>query len=107
MKEDGWEIVSNENDGKKYLISLKVPVKKLPISKAVGPASFLIKKDGLVEVGISVGDADAISKTKIQLPKSNNQILPLSSPVMISNSGGEYASGAWSFNGKLVLKTLP
>lgn len=103
VKKDGW--VFNK-DSDVYSMKLKVPYTKLPLTKKLGPSFFSIDKSGLVKVGISLGDSDSESISSLLLPVVDGKIAILPAPLVLSNSGGEYASGVWSFEGKLTIKTV-
>ncbi len=105
VKKEGWPIKTTE-DETVYTMKLKVPFAKLPIKKNLGFSSFSIDKTGRVELGASFGDSDAVSITNLFLPMLAGKIAILPAPITVTNSGGDYASGSWSFNGKLVIQTL-
>ena len=51
---------------------------------------------------MSIGDDDAGVSNEFQLPMSNESIGVLPE-VKIVTSGGDYASGYWSFDGEVVV----
>ena len=52
--------------------------------------------------GMIVGDADASTEAELQLPLNNDQLLAFS-PLVISVSGGDHASGLWGFHGIVTI----
>ena len=107
IKKDGWTIKKNEYDEEIYVLKLKIPDSKLPLSKSVGPASFSISKTGVVSLGISVGDADASSSASLQLPMLEGKLNPIGVPLILSNDGGDHASGMWQFSGSVSILVTP
>lgn len=103
---DGW-VESTDNMGETaYVLTRTLKTSDLPIRVVLGPAELTVNKRGQVEFGVSIGDADAGSTTGFQLPMKRGKLSELPK-VEISNSAGDYASGAWQFSGKVALEVTP
>lgn len=77
---------------------------ELPFEMELGDSYLLISKDGNVSLGASYGDMDSSVSGTLQLPVGEGgEILPLTAPLQLEVSGGDHASGAWSFSGTLKI----
>jgi len=103
IKEASWSVKEDSEREKTFTFRKIIPYSKLEIKKELGPAYFSISQSGIVEIGIVNGDLDSASVTSIQLPSSNGKLIPLSAPLKIKNTGGDYASSLWDFEGELIL----
>ena len=103
---DGWVESTDDMGDTAYVLTRTLKTSDLPIRVALGPAELTVNKRGQVEFGMSVGDADAGSTTSFQLPMKRGKLSELPK-VEISNSAGDYASGAWQFTGKVELEVAP
>lgn len=101
VKKEGWTL--SQKTENLYTLTANVPYKSLPIRKNLGAAYFSVAKNGLVQIGISIGDGDTGSETEIQLPQKAGNLIRLNAPLTIRNTGGDYASGAWSIDAKVTL----
>ncbi len=103
-KAQGWQIKKDRHGDDSYYMKIKVPSSKLPITKNLGEAQFGISAKGVVDLGVSIGDADSTSSTYLYLPMSGANLVPLPAPLTLVNSSGD---GAYSFNGELKIKVTP
>ena len=101
IKKVGWTL-SQETENL-YTLNMIIPYSALPIQKKLGSAYFSIAKNGLVQLGISIGDGDAGSETELQLPQKSGKMTQLSGPISVKNNGGDYASGSWAIDAKVTL----
>ncbi len=93
----GWTSTENEYGDTRYTFVADVEVSQLPLSQYLGDLGITVSKTGLMQVDISVGDSDAGAGSSIQLPQKNGELLPLEN-MEWTISGGDYASGMWSFD---------
>ncbi len=100
VAKDGWQLAENKFGDQVFVLNVSVKTSELPFSTNLGPAFLKISKTGLVEMGTSIGDQDAGSDAELQLPHQAKKLLGLSD-LHFKSSGGDYASGAWSFSGDL------
>lgn len=100
----GCDVVENDYDEMTCVIAKVIDDKDLPLNISVGEASLSISKDGVIHLGISVGDADSSAFGSLTLPTDDNgNLLALPAPLKLEVSGAENASGAWSFNSSLSI----
>jgi hypothetical protein len=102
-RKEGW-VKAGSEDEPLYKKSVVIEDNKLPYQTGIGDVSFSISKSGLVSLGASIGDADAGASSELQWPTKLNKMIPLGFPLALSSSGGEYASSAWQFEAKAVIK---
>jgi hypothetical protein len=103
IKKAGWSVKEDSNGEQVFMFQKIIPYSKLDIKKVAGPAYFSTAQNGTVEFGIVLGDSDSASITSIQLPLIDGNVVPLTAPMKIKSSAGDYASGIWSFEGELTL----
>lgn len=102
-RQEGW-VKAGTEDEPSYKKSVVIDDSKLPYQTNLGDVSLRISKSGLVQLGASIGDADAGASAELQWPTKSNKMLPLQFPLTLSASGGDYASGAWQFEAKAVIQ---
>lgn len=102
----GWVETTDDMGETAFVLTRSIGVSDLPVRVDLGPAELTINKKGEVEFGMSIGDADAGSTTTFQLPLKRGKLTEMPK-VEISNSAGDYASGAWQFHGKVGLEVVP
>jgi len=103
-RQDGWTI--DEVDGEKiYRVSVVLDSANLPFLTSLGDAYLSVSKAGLIDLGISVGDADAGAEGQLQWPTdAGGALIKLEAPLTLKVSGGDHASGAWSLNAKTSIQ---
>ena len=99
-RQAGWTV--NEVDGEEiYNLDVALDPSKLPYRTQLGDAYLSISKAGRIDLGLSVGDADAGAEGQLQWPTSEDGgFIKITAPLTLTVSGGDHASGAWSFNAK-------
>ena len=102
---DGWRIEMDKYGNPSYRLQIKLTESDIPFFKELGGAFIKIDQNFVVSMGMSVGDADAGTEASFTLPRKKGKVLPLS-PVTIESSGGDYASGAWSFRGRIEIEVF-
>jgi hypothetical protein len=96
-KSNGWTISEDEYGEVTYVINIQTETSQLPVNKYLGDLNVSVSKDGRLEVGMSIGDADAGADSSLVLPQKNGELLPVEG-LQWSVSGGDYASGMWGFS---------
>ncbi len=96
-KSNGWTVSEDEYGDVSYVINMAIDTSQLPINKSLGDLNVSVSKEGRLEVGMSVGDADAGADSSLVLPQKNSELLPIAG-LQWSVAGGDYASGMWGFN---------
>ncbi len=96
-KSNGWTVSEDEYGDVSYVIDIATETSQLPINKSLGDLNVSVTKDGRLELGMSVGDADAGADSSLLLPQKNGELLPIAG-LQWTVSGGDYASGMWGFN---------
>jgi hypothetical protein len=96
-KNDGWVTTEDAHGDTVYSLQVTTDTAQLPMNRYLEDLSLSVSETGLLEIGISVGDFDASADSSIQLPVGSNGILPMETFVW-KVSGGDHASGAWSFD---------
>jgi len=99
-QEEGWQFSEDDSGEKVFILNVLVPTSELPFSASLGQAYLRISKTGLVRMGMNIGDQDAGTGAELQFPVQGNKLLELPK-LGFKNSGGDYASGAWSFVGEV------
>ena len=95
-KSNGWTVSEDEYGDISYKIDISTDTDQLPVNKYLGDLSLTVSKDGRLEVGMSIGDADAGADSSLVLPQKSGVLLPVEA-LQWSVSGGDYASGMWGF----------
>lgn len=102
--DNGWVKATENNDWSGLRLQKVFQVTQLPWSYSNGSASISINKDGLVRMEYSYGDSDAGSDASMTLPKdSNGRFFKGVEPYVFTIGGGDYASGAWTFDGNATI----
>ena len=102
---NGWTVETDEYDMFTYHFQVKLEESDIPFIKWLGAAYVEIDKNFVLGVGMSIGDADAGTEFRFELPRLNNRLAPLP-PVTIESSGGDYASGNWSMDAEIRLSVF-
>jgi hypothetical protein len=97
VKSNGWTVTEDEYGEVNYTIDTSVDTSALPLDIYLGDLNVSVSKTGRLEVGMTIGDADAGADSSLQLPQKNGELLPIEA-LQWSVSGGDYASGAWGFS---------
>lgn len=102
----GWTIVKGEYEESRYQLEFTLDESKLPYSNSVGSTFVQIAKDGAVSLGVVIGDHDYSSNAGVTLPTENGKLVPFPGTMKFTGSGGDHASGVWSYDAKMEISVL-
>ena len=107
---DGWVVEEwgqGEYDDSVFHLSVELDESEIPFARRLEHHGvyIIIDKNFVLQMGISAWDADAVATVSFELPRLNGQLSNLS-PITLGCSGGDYASGMWSFHSTAHLEVF-
>jgi len=101
LEEQGW---SFDEDESMHVYEDVFAVRDLPFVMSTGDFDLRVSAEGMVNLGCSFGDDDAVASGNVRLPRSDGRYLPLGpGGLHLGMGGGDNASGTWSARGSVEI----
>ncbi|NCN28157.1 hypothetical protein GW915_11325 [bacterium] len=99
-----WTVSTDEKDRPIYLLEKIILKSELPYVSRLGDAFLSINESGVLILGLQHAEKLGEVYTSFQIPQVGGRLLPNEVPYVLQTIGGDYASQAWNFAGRVSLK---